>query len=83
VERGLKGGTPVLSWYHRQFREAAEEVVRLVNKWLPLNLVAVVTVTLGFCICKRALLNVKEDLRGLFGGLTKICERYFFPFENI
>ncbi|XP_078381360.1 uncharacterized protein LOC144664106 [Oculina patagonica] len=25
VERGLKGGTPVLSWYHRQFREAAEE----------------------------------------------------------
>ncbi|XP_073254960.1 NACHT and WD repeat domain-containing protein 2-like [Porites lutea] len=26
VERGLKGGTPVLSWYHRQFREAAEEV---------------------------------------------------------
>ena len=28
VERGLKGGTPVLSWYHRQFREAAEEVWR-------------------------------------------------------
>ena len=26
VERALKGGTPVLSWYHRQFREAAEEV---------------------------------------------------------
>ncbi|XP_078380408.1 uncharacterized protein LOC144663367 [Oculina patagonica] len=25
VERKLKGGTPVLSWYHRQFREAAEE----------------------------------------------------------
>ena len=44
VERGLKGGTPVLSWYHRQFREAAEEVwgyvlsVVLVRKHLkPIN----------------------------------------------
>ena len=32
VERGLKGGTPVLSWYHRQFREAAEEVMHLIHK---------------------------------------------------
>jgi len=31
VERGLKGGTPVLSWYHRQFREAAEEVMHLLH----------------------------------------------------
>lgn len=84
VERGLKGGTPVLSWYHRQFREAAEEVMHLVHKWLPLNLLAVITVTLAFCICKRALLNVKEDLRGLFGGLTIKCEleRYLFSFRK-
>ena len=49
---------------------------------MPLNLVAVITVTLGFCVCKGALLNVKEDLRGLFSGLTKKCERYFFSFRK-
>ena len=26
VERGLEGGAPVLTWYHRQFSETAAEV---------------------------------------------------------
>ena len=59
VERGLKGGTPVLSWYHRQFREAAEEVMHLIHKWLPLDFVAILTVTLGSCVYERTLLYVK------------------------
>ncbi len=31
VERGLEGGAPVLTWYHRQFTETATEVIQLVK----------------------------------------------------